>query len=166
MAAPKRMLPPALAANRWRSVQSSNPSGHSGEYGEAMRLARQAAPHAVRRLIELAEIDQVDDQGNLTALSAEADRRVVMVAANALIERAFGKPREHDPAKDGEEPLHHLKLRAALQAEPLTPRELDAIAELASARLAAIEARVAREESDADSDSSLGSAGEAYSVEQ
>jgi hypothetical protein len=154
MVAPKRMLPPALAANRWRPGQSGNPSGHSGEYGEAMRLARQAAPQAVRRLIELAEIDQVDDQGNLTPLSAEADRRVVMVAANALIERAFGKPREHDPAKDGEEPLHHLKLRAALQAEPLTARELDAIEELASARLAAVEARQARGECDDDHEGS------------
>jgi hypothetical protein len=154
MGAPKRKLPPALAAKRWRSGQSGNPSGHSGEYGEAMRLARQAAPHAVRRLIELAEIDQVDDQSNLTALSAEADRRVVMVAANALIERAFGKPREHDPAKDSEEPLHHLKLQAALQAEPLTSRELDAIAELASARLAAIDARQAREGGDDGGDSS------------
>ena len=40
--APKRNLPPALAASRWRPGQSGNPSGHSGEYGEAMRLARQA----------------------------------------------------------------------------------------------------------------------------
>jgi hypothetical protein len=154
MAAPKRMLPPALAANRWRPGQSGNPSGHSGEYGEAMRLARQAAPHAVRRLIELAEIDQVDDQGNLTALSAEADRRVVMVAANALIERAFGRPREYDPAKDSEGPLHRLKAQAAQQAEPLTSRELGAIAELAEARLAAIEARQARGECDDDHEGS------------
>ena len=100
MGAAKRRLPPALAANCWRPGQSGNPSGHSGEYGEAMRLARQAAPHAVRRLIELAEIDQVDHHGNLIPLSAEADRRVVMVAANALIERAFGKPKDYDPAKD------------------------------------------------------------------
>lgn len=145
MAAPKRKLPPALAANRWRPGQSGNPSGHTGEYGEAMRLARQAAPHAVRRLIELAEIDQVDDQGNLTALSTEADRRVVMVAANALIERAFGKPREYDPAKDGEGPLRHLKAQAAQEAEPLTPRELAAIEAFASARLEAIDARQAGE---------------------
>jgi hypothetical protein len=102
MGAAKRRLPPALAANCWRPGQSGNPSGHSGEYGEAMRLARQAAPHAVRRLIELAEIDQVDDQGNLIPLSADADRRVVTVAANGLIDRAFGKPKDYDPAKDPE----------------------------------------------------------------
>jgi len=55
--APKRALPPALAANLWQPGQSGNPSGHSGEYGEAMRLARQAAPDAVRRLIELTHVD-------------------------------------------------------------------------------------------------------------
>jgi hypothetical protein len=147
MGAPKRKLPPALAASRWRPGQSGNPGGHSGLYGEAMKLAQQAAPWAVRRLLELAELDQIDDQGNLIALSAEADRRVVMVAANALIERAFGKPKPFDPKADGEEPLRDLKLQAALQAEKLTRRELDAIEELASARVAAIEARLAREES-------------------
>jgi hypothetical protein len=129
----------AGSGGRWRPGQSGNPSGHSGEYGEAMPLARQAAPHAVRRLIELAEIDQIDDQGNLTALSTEADRRVVMVAANALIERAFGKPREYDPAQDGAEPLHRLQAR--VESEKLTPRELDAVANFTSVRLAAIKAR-------------------------
>ena len=87
-----------------------------------MRLARQAAPHAVRRLIELAEIDQVDDQGNLTALSAQADRRVVTVAANALIERAFGKPKDYDPAKDRD-----AKPKAKFDPNLYTPEELDLI---------------------------------------
>jgi hypothetical protein len=151
MSAPKRKLPPALAANRWRPGQSGNLSGHSGLYGEAMKLAQQAAPWAVRRLIELAELDQIDDQGNLTPLKElpEADRRVVTVAANSLLDRAFGKPKPFDPKADGEEPLS----QAALQAEKLTPRELDAIAELAEARLAAIEARQARGECDDGGDS-------------
>ena len=68
MGAPKRQLPPALAANRWRPGQSGNPSGHSGEYGEAMRLARQAAPRAILRLMELAALDRIDEQGNLIPL--------------------------------------------------------------------------------------------------
>jgi hypothetical protein len=77
MAAPKRILPPALAANRWRPGQSGNPSGHSGEYDHAMKLARQAAPRAVQRLIELMDSE---------------DERVAAVACNSLLDRAFGKP--------------------------------------------------------------------------
>jgi len=94
MGAPKRQLPPALAANRWRPGQSGNPSGHSGEYGEAMRLARQAAPRAILRLMELAALDRIDEQGNLIPLHQlpEADHRVIAVAANSLLDRAFGKP--------------------------------------------------------------------------
>ena len=96
MGAAKRTLPPALAANRWRPGQWGNPSGHSGAYGEAMRLARQAAPDAVQRLRELAELDRIDERGNLIPLSElpDADRRVVAVACNALLDRAFGKPKE------------------------------------------------------------------------
>jgi hypothetical protein len=82
MAAPKRILPPALVANRWRPGQSGNPSGHSGEYGEAMKLARAAAPKALDRLIEL--IDSTDE-------------RVAVVASNGVLDRAFGKP---GPAKE------------------------------------------------------------------
>jgi hypothetical protein len=82
MGAPKRVLPAALADNRWRPGQSGNPSGHSGEYGQAMRLARQAAPYAVHRLI---------------ALMDSEDERVAAVAANAILDRAFGKP---GPAKE------------------------------------------------------------------
>jgi hypothetical protein len=77
MAAPKRILPPALAANRWRPGQSGNPSGHNGEYGQAMKLARQAAPRAVQRLIELMDSE---------------DERVAAVACNSILDRAFGKP--------------------------------------------------------------------------
>jgi hypothetical protein len=79
--APKgRTLHPVLAANRWKPGQSGNPSGNSGEYGDAMRLARQAAPSAVLRLVELIHSD---------------DERVAAVACNAILDRAFGKPREH-----------------------------------------------------------------------
>lgn len=85
MGAPKRVLSPALAANRWKPGQSGNPSGHSGAYGDAVRLAQHAAPYAVRRLIELMSSD---------------DERVAVVAANSILDRAFGKPKVADEAKD------------------------------------------------------------------
>ena len=77
MGAPKRALPPALAANRWKPGQSGNPSGNSGEYGQAVRLARQAASYAVQRLIQLMDSE---------------DERVAAVACNSILDRAFGKP--------------------------------------------------------------------------
>ncbi len=85
MAAAKRKLPPALAANRWRPGQSGNPSGHSGEYGMAIKLAQRAAPKAVRRLIELMDSE---------------DERVAVVACNAILDRAFGKPKVIEEQKD------------------------------------------------------------------
>ena len=75
---PKRPLPPALAANLWKPGQSGNPSGPSGAYGEVVKLARALSVRAVERLGELLESD---------------DERVVAVAANAILDRAFGKPR-------------------------------------------------------------------------
>jgi hypothetical protein len=85
MAAPKRVLPPVLAANRWRPGQSGNPSGHSGEYGQAVRLARQAAPYAVHRLIQLMDSE---------------DPRVATVACNAILDRGLGKPGPVNEEKD------------------------------------------------------------------
>jgi hypothetical protein len=85
----KRALSPAFTANIWRPGQSGNPVGHSGLYGEAVSLARQAAPAAVRRLIEL---------------MASEDERVASVAANAILDRAFGRPREFDPASEDARP--------------------------------------------------------------
>ena len=84
MAAPKRILPPALAANRWQPGQSGNPSGHNGEYGQAMKLARQAAPRAVHRLIELMDSE---------------DERVAAVACNSILDRALGKPKAVEEEK-------------------------------------------------------------------
>ena len=96
MGAPKRTLPPALAANRWRPGQSGNPSGLSGEYGEAVRIARSYAAAAMRRLAELAALNQLDGEGNLVPLSElpDADRRVIAVAANSILDRALGKAKD------------------------------------------------------------------------
>ena len=85
MGAPKRGLPPALAANRWRPGVSGNPSGHSGEYGVAIKLAQRASPTAMRRLIELMDSE---------------DERVAAVACNAILDRAFGRPKVAEETKD------------------------------------------------------------------
>jgi hypothetical protein len=110
MGAPKRTLPPALAANRWRPGQSGNPSGLSGEYGEAVRIARSYAPAAMRRLAELAALNQLDGEGNLLPLGElpDADRRVIAVAANAILDRALGKPKE--PTDEGTNSLARMSI--------------------------------------------------------
>jgi hypothetical protein len=79
---PKRALHPALQANIWQKGKSGNPGGVGGKWHETMRLAREAAPEAICRLIELMHDD---------------DTRVATIAANSVLERAFGKPKEYDP---------------------------------------------------------------------
>lgn len=96
------VLPKALADRRWRPGQSGNPAGHTGEYGEVMKIARSYAPAAMHRLAELAELSQLDSEGNLVPLSdlPDADRRVIAVAANSILDRAFGKPKAAEGEKD------------------------------------------------------------------
>ncbi len=96
------VLPKALAERRWRPGQSGNPAGHTGEYGEVMKIARTYAPAAMHRLAELAELNQLDCEGNLVPLSdlPDADRRVIAVAANSILDRAFGKPKAAEGEKD------------------------------------------------------------------
>ena len=72
----------------------------------------------------------------MVALMDSADERVALMAADKVYERAWGKAREFDPAKDGEEPLRRLCSQAALESEKLTPLELAAIEGFAAARLA------------------------------
>jgi hypothetical protein len=75
----------AFLANTWRPGQSGNPGGHSGLYGEAVKLARGLSLRAVQRLGELMESE---------------DERVSVVACNALLDRAFGKPKPAVEEKD------------------------------------------------------------------
>jgi hypothetical protein len=89
-----------MVQKMWKPGQTGNPNGQSGEYGEAMRLARSRAPRGVMRLIELAELDELDATGSLKPLSDKHDPRVVTVAVTNLLDRAFGRPKEYDPAKD------------------------------------------------------------------
>jgi hypothetical protein len=63
----------------------------------------------------------VDGNGDLPPLSAKADPRVVTVAANAVIERAFGKPKDFDPKDlpDANRPRFDPRL--------LSPEQLDLV---------------------------------------
>jgi hypothetical protein len=76
--APSRALKSNLRPP-WRKGQSGNPSGYRGAYGEVVKIAREYSEHAIRRLGELLESE---------------DERVAAVAAQALLDRAWGKPRE------------------------------------------------------------------------
>src|ERR1700681_4033900 len=82
-----RVLSPAFLERRWKPGQSGNPSGHAAEYGEVINLARQFSVRAMERLGELMESE---------------DERVAAVAANSILDRAYGKPevRRPDPADD------------------------------------------------------------------
>lgn len=74
---------PVLTRRRLTSICNAismmeNPSGNSGTYGEVVKLARSLSVRAIERLGELLE---------------SPDERVVVVAANAILDRAYGKPR-------------------------------------------------------------------------
>jgi hypothetical protein len=95
----ERMLSPEFLERRWKPGESGNPAGHSGEYGEVLRMARALAPRAIERLSELLESE---------------DERVAAVACNALLDRAFGKPREHPPQPSPVSELSDAELDEAL----------------------------------------------------
>ena len=65
----------------WGKGTTGNPGGKTGDYHECVSLARKASPAAVRVLIE-----------KMNSL----DERVAIVAAQAVLERAWGKPKELD----------------------------------------------------------------------
>lgn len=77
---PKRTLP----STAWKPGQSGNPSGRpklSQEEESAISLSREFSPDAVRALHEI-------------AIDRRLDPRARVVAANSLLDRAFGKPKE------------------------------------------------------------------------
>jgi len=99
--APKNNLRPP-----WQKGQSGNPTGYPKKYAQIVKLARAHSPRAIKRLGELLE---------------SGDERVAAVAAQALLERAWGKPREF---ADESEPAH-MELPSSLnfgkKVCPLTP---------------------------------------------
>jgi hypothetical protein len=106
----------------WTKGQSGNPSGVGGLYREAQRLAREGSPRAVRRLIELVESD---------------DERVASVAANSLLDRAWGRARDYDPK------LNDTASRTILDFSKLTREQLKLLVEITRSgafKLAPVEA--------------------------
>lgn len=88
----------------WQPGQSGNPEGMNKARREAYRLAKQAAPEAMAVLIER------------MADPAE-DSRVRTVAANAVLDRALGKPKETPPEDDDKQDVDLLHLSNAEVAE-------------------------------------------------
>jgi hypothetical protein len=65
--------------------QSGNPSGKGGLYHEAQRICREASPAAARRMVEL---------------MSSTDERVALMAADKVLERAWGKPKQMPQPED------------------------------------------------------------------
>jgi hypothetical protein len=73
---------PAFAARLWQKGESGNPGGRTRDLAEVVGLAREASPRAIQRMIQL-----IDSE----------DERVALMAADKVLERAWGKPREAVP---------------------------------------------------------------------
>jgi hypothetical protein len=80
-----KTVPPALVQHAFKPGESGNPGGRTASFAECQRLAREASPDAMRRLVELME---------------SSDERVALMAADKVLERAWGKPKE-DPDAGG-----------------------------------------------------------------
>jgi hypothetical protein len=78
----------------------------------------------------------------MVALMDSEDERVALMAADKVFERAWGKPREYNGQES--EPTNYLKAQATLEADKLTPAELDALEAFAKARISAGGARRGR----------------------
>jgi len=85
--------------------QSGNPSGKGGLFHEAQRICREASPAAARRMVELMN---------------SADERLALMAADKVLERAWGKPKEM-PDKPPEDPedIERRRVARALMIEYL-----------------------------------------------
>jgi hypothetical protein len=81
--------------------QSGNPGGKGGLYHEAQRICREASSAAARRVAKLMN---------------SADERVALLAAEKVLERACGKPKETpekaivDPKQDEERQALRIEL--------------------------------------------------------
>jgi hypothetical protein len=87
----------------WPRGQSGNPSGYGtiAEYHRTVALARQHSTQAIQTLI-----DHMDHE----------DPRIALVAAQAVLERAWGKPREVD--------LNEVRERMTIDLSALSQAEL------------------------------------------
>jgi hypothetical protein len=94
----------------WPRGQSGNPSGYGtiAEYHRTVALARQHSTEAVRTLINL---------------MGSEDQRIAMLASQAILERAWGRPKEVDP--------NDAKPPTVIDLSRLTPHELELLMKLA-----------------------------------
>lgn len=76
------VLPPALRNNLWQPGQSGNPGGKRGRFQQLQSMAREASPQALAKLIEMI---------------GDPEPRVAGWAADKVLERAYGKPKDYDP---------------------------------------------------------------------
>jgi hypothetical protein len=79
--AAKKPVPLALVPHQWQPGQSGNPRGvlAAPKYLDCLRICREASSKAAETLIALLE---------------DEDSRVRLMAADKILERAWGKPRE------------------------------------------------------------------------
>lgn len=75
---------------RFQKGQSGNPGGRPKAEREVLELARDGSARAIGRLVELVESD---------------DPRVAIMAANAVLDRAWGKPTQPICGDDDKPPV-------------------------------------------------------------
>ena len=81
----RRHVPASLAPYAFRPGKSGNPGGKSTKYYQSQKICRDASPEAARVLVELLKSD---------------DDRVRLMAAREITDRAWGRPRDFDPAAE------------------------------------------------------------------
>jgi hypothetical protein len=102
-------------ATRFKPGQSGNPSGKHGSFHEVQKLARELAPAAIARLGYW-----------LKSKNAKAS----ILAANSLLDRAYGKPAQAITGADG----GPIQLANAVQS--MTDEQLlERVAQIAAKRL-------------------------------
>jgi hypothetical protein len=109
----------------WKPGQSGNPGGFGGEYQRCLRLCRDASYEAAEEIIRLRR--ESDDD------------RIRYMAATWIYERAWGKPKDYDPAAEPKpkrerrwdpsgytlEELEQIQAALLLMAEDRSGREAD-----------------------------------------
>lgn len=108
---------PKVIGKPFQPGQSGNPNGRPKIAGEIKALARQHGPEAFRRVLELLKSD---------------DERVAFVAAQEILNRAYGKPTQY------------LDVTERKDISDLTDDELAAIATASRDRVIEAQARAAQ----------------------
>jgi hypothetical protein len=91
-------------AHLWKPGQSGNPGGRPKGHGKIKEMARQNTEKAILTLVEALEATKVV---GLAAIEVP-DHQVRISAANALLDRGWGKPAASDKNEDEAEDLSHL----------------------------------------------------------